>query len=103
MADHFSGPRILSDPASDVAGVFTFATPGRIPGSDEPLQLGTCTTSNDEQVLFLAADATQKLALRPGADNVLEGMNVLSIVVEVDPEVVFGLDRGPCSVSWARP
>ena len=186
MADHFSGPRILFDPASDIADVFafpspdrpgclvlvldvfpaaaptalfsdaityrfrirpvapaadrtaftvgdtgygldfTFATPGRIPGSDEPLQLGTCTTSSGEEVLFLvggekpteaeglrifagprldpffidlagvlAADATQKLAFRPGADNVLEGMNVLSIVVEVDPEVVFGLDCGP--------
>ncbi|MFF4505722.1 DUF4331 family protein [Streptomyces sp. NPDC001401] len=186
MADHFSGPRILFDPASDVADVFafpspdrpgclvlvldvfpaaaptalfsdaityrfrvrpvapaadraaftvgdteyglnfTFATPGRIPGGDEPLQIGTCTTSSGEEVLFLvggekpteaeglrifagprldpffidlagvlAADATQKLAFRPGADNVLEGMNVLSIVVEVDPEVVFGLDCGP--------
>ncbi|MET9793391.1 DUF4331 family protein [Streptomyces canus] len=186
MADHFSGPRILFDPASDVADVFafpspdrpgclvlvldvfpaaapaalfsdaityrfrvrpvapaadrvaftvgdteygldfTFATPGQVPGSDEPVQIGTCTTPSGEQILFqvgsdtpaeaeglrifagprldpffidlagvLAADATQKLAFRPGADNVLEGMNVLSIVVEVDPEVVFGLDCGP--------
>ncbi|MFJ7116484.1 DUF4331 family protein [Streptomyces albogriseolus] len=186
MADHFSGPRILFDPASDVADVFafpspdrpgclvlvldvfpaaaptalfsdaityrfrvrpvtraadraaftvadteygldfTFATPGQIPGSDEPVQIGTCTTPSGEQVLFqvgnetpteaeglrifagprldpffidlagvLAADATQKLAFRLGAANVLEGMNVLSIVVEVDPEVVFGLDCGP--------
>ncbi|SNX66303.1 uncharacterized protein DUF4331 [Streptomyces sp. TLI_55] len=186
MADHFSGPRILFDPASDVADVFafpspdrpgclvlvldvfpaaaptalfsdaityrfrvrpvapaadraaftfgdteygldfTFATPGRLPGGDDPLQIGTCTTSTGEEVLFLvggdkpteaeglrifagprldpffidlagvlAADATRKLAFGPGADNVLEGMNVLSIVVEVDPEVVFGLDCGP--------
>ncbi|MEU6260966.1 DUF4331 family protein [Streptomyces sp. NPDC047043] len=186
MADHFSGPRILFDPASDIADVFafpspdrpgclvlvldvfpaaaptalfsdaithrfrvrplaraaeragftvgeteygldfTFAAPGQIPGSDEPVQIGTCTTPSGEQFLFqvgdekpteaeglriftgprldpffidlagvLAADATQKLAFRPGADNVLDGMNVLSIVVEVDPEVVFGLDCGP--------
>ncbi|WP_067254081.1 DUF4331 family protein [Streptomyces sp. DSM 15324] len=186
MADHFSGPRILCDPASAVAHVFsfpspdrpgclvlvldvfpaaaptalfsdaityrfrvrpvapaaaraaftvgdteygldfTFATPGRLPGGDDPLQIGTCTTSSGEEVVFLvggdkhaeaeglrifagprldpffidlagvpAADATQKPAFRPGADNVLQGMNVLSILVEVDPEVVFGLDCGP--------
>ncbi|NNG40562.1 DUF4331 family protein [Flexivirga sp. ID2601S] len=29
MADHFSGPRILIDPASDVADVYTFPSPDR--------------------------------------------------------------------------
>jgi hypothetical protein len=43
----------------------------------------------------LAANATEKLAFGPGARNSLEGMNVLSIVVEIDPEAVFGPDRGP--------
>ncbi|MFD5540624.1 DUF4331 family protein [Streptomyces sp. NPDC127079] len=185
MADHFSGPRILFDPASDVADVyvfpspdrpgrlvlaldvfpaaaptalfsdaltyrfrarpvtpadrafsvgeaeyshdFTIAAPGEIPGSEHPVQIGTCTLPGGEQILFqvgdekptetdavrifagprldpffinlkgvLAADATEKLAFQPeGATNVLEGMNVLSIVAEVDPEAVFGSDGGP--------
>ena len=185
MADHFSGPRILFDPASDVADVyafpspdrpgrlvlaldvfpaaaptalfsdaltyrfrvrpvtpadraftvseaeytldFTFAAPGEAPGSEDPVQTGTCTLPGGEQILFqvghekptetdgirvfagprldpffidlrgvLASDATEKLAFRPeGATNVLEGMNVLSIVVEVDPAAVFGSDSGP--------
>lgn len=29
MADHFSGPRILFDPASDIADVFAFPSPDR--------------------------------------------------------------------------
>ena len=29
MADHFSGPRALADPASDVTDVFTFPSPER--------------------------------------------------------------------------
>ncbi|MEU3517064.1 DUF4331 family protein [Streptomyces sp. NPDC006654] len=118
MADHFSGPRILFDPASDVADVsafpspdhpgclvlvldvfpaaaptalfsdaityrfrvrpvapaadraaftvgdteydldFTFATPGQTPGSDESVQIGTCTTPSGEQVLFQVGDHT---------------------------------------------
>ena len=29
MADHFSGPRILFDPASDIADVFAFPSPER--------------------------------------------------------------------------
>jgi len=29
MADHFSGPRAISDPASDVADVYTFPSPER--------------------------------------------------------------------------
>ncbi|WP_225095986.1 DUF4331 family protein [Streptomyces sp. CoH27] len=186
MADHFSGPRILFDPASDVADVFvfpspdrpgrlvlvldvfpaatptalfsdaltyrfrvrpvspasegaafvvgdaeyaldfTFAAPDRVLGVDGSVQTGLCTTPDGGQVVFqvgdetpvdtdglrifagprldpffidlagvLAADATQKLAFRPGAANTLEGMNVLSIVVEVDPETVFGPDSGP--------
>ena len=186
MADHFSGPRILFDPASDIADVFafpspdrpgrlvlvlnvfpaaaptalfsdaltyrfrirpvarategaafavgdteyaldfTFAPPAGSPASDEPVQIGTCTAPDGAQVLFqvgdetptetnglrlfagprldpffidlagvLAADATEKLAFRPGAANVLEGMNVLSIVVEVDSQAMFGPDSGP--------
>lgn len=140
MADHFSGPRILFDPASDVADVFAFPSPDR-PGylvlvldvfpaaptalfSDaityrfrarpvapaaERAEFAVGDTEAEGLRIFtgprldpffidlagvLAADATQKLAFRPGADNVLEGM-VLSIVVEVDPEVAFGLDCGP--------
>ena len=29
MADHFSGPRALTDPASDITDVFTFPSPER--------------------------------------------------------------------------
>ena len=29
MADHFSGPRALADPASDITDVFTFPSPER--------------------------------------------------------------------------
>src|SRR6188472_2478177 len=29
MADHFSGPRAMSDPASDITDVFTFPSPER--------------------------------------------------------------------------
>ena len=29
MADHFSGPRAISDPASDIADVYTFPSPER--------------------------------------------------------------------------
>ena len=28
MADHFSGPRALADPASDITDVFAFPSPG---------------------------------------------------------------------------
>ncbi|WP_208897901.1 DUF4331 family protein [Streptomyces incarnatus] len=186
MADHFSGPRILFDPASDIADVFafpspdrpgrlvlalnvfpaaaptalfsdaltyrfrirpvapaterpsfavgdteydldfTFAAPELVQDSDRPVQTGVCTAPNGTQILFqvgdetptetnglqifagprldpffinlagvLATDAREKLAFQPDADNVLEGMNVLSIVVEVDTETVFGPDSGP--------
>lgn len=186
MADHFSGPRILFDPASDITDIFafpspdrpgrlvivldafpaaaptalfsdaityrlrvrpvaraaegaaftvggteyafdfTFAVPGQVPGSDEPVQIGTCTAPNGEHVLFrvgdetpteaeglrifagprldpffinltgvLATDATEKLAFQPDAVNTLQGMNVLSIVIEVDTQAVFGPDSSP--------
>ncbi|MFM9629202.1 MULTISPECIES: DUF4331 family protein [Streptomyces] len=186
MADHFSGPRILFDPASDITDVFafpspdrpgrlvmvldtfpaaaptalfsdaityrlrvrpvaraaegtafrvgeaeyafdlTFAVPDEFPGGAAPVQTGTCTAPNGEQLRFrtgdetpgetaglrifagprldpffinlagvLATDATEKLAFQHDAANSLQGMNVLSIVIEVATETVFGPGSGP--------
>lgn len=187
MADHFSGPRILFDPTSDLTDVyvfpspenpdrlvlvldvfpaaapaalfsdaisyrfrlrpvtaagtgaaagfavgekeyvfdFTFDSPTVEAGGDAPVQIGTCTTPSGEHVSFrvgaqmptesgglrifagprldpffinlvdvLAADATEKLAFRDDARNILEGMNVLSIVLEFDAAALVGAD-GP--------
>jgi uncharacterized protein DUF4331 len=181
MADHFSGPRVIADPASDICDVyafpsperpgnlvlvlnvlpasaptalfsdaithrfrvrpitsvsegaaaafnvgedeyvfdFTFDAPQQVDGTDTLVQLGTCRAPGGRQVAFqvgnevpteaeglkifagsrldpffidfvgvIATDATGKLSLRPEADNVLEGLNVLSIVLEVDAAVL---------------
>ena len=181
MADHFSGPRILFDPASDLTDVYVFPSPERpdrlvlvldvfpaaaptalfsdalhyqfrlrpvtvagngaaaafavaeqeyvfdftfdspVVDAGIPTQTGTCTAPNGEQISFrvgaqapaesgelrifagprldpffinlvdvLAADATEKLAFRDGARNILEGMNVLSVVLEIDTASVLG-------------
>ncbi|MFG2948455.1 DUF4331 family protein [Streptomyces adustus] len=181
MADHFSGPRVIADPASDICDVyafpsperpgnlvlvlnvlpasaptslfsdaithrfrvrpitsvtegaaaafqvgedeylfdFTFDAPQQLDGTDTLLQLGTCRAPGGRQVAFqvgnevpteaeglkvfagsrldpffidfvgvIATDVTGMLSLRPEADNVLEGLNVLSIVLEVDAAVL---------------
>ncbi|MEV8559032.1 DUF4331 family protein [Streptomyces sp. NPDC051917] len=181
MADHFSGPRAIADPASDICDVyafpsperpgnlvlvlnvlpasaptalfsdaithrfrvrpvtsvtegaaatfhvgddeyvfdFTFDAPHQLDGTDTLLQMGTCTAPGGRTVAFqvgnevpteaeglkifagsrldpffidfvgvIATDMTGKLSLRPDADNVLEGLNCLSIVLEVDAAVL---------------
>jgi uncharacterized protein DUF4331 len=188
MADHFSGPRALADPASDITDVFAFPSPGQpghlvlvmnvfplaaptalfsdavsyrlrlrpvtattaagtpafMVGEDEyafdvtfgapvqgdgagsPIQTGMCTLPDGMQVPFrvgeeqptethglrifagarldpffinlegvLATEAQEQLAFRPGAANLLEGMNVLAIVIELDIARVLGSDTGP--------
>ncbi|MGW0207986.1 DUF4331 family protein [Streptomyces sp. NPDC003233] len=181
MADHFSGPRVIADPASDICDVyafpsperpgnlvlvlnvlpasaptalfsdaithrfrvrpitsvtegaaatfqvgedeylfdFTFDAPHQLDGADTLVQMGTCRAPGGRTVAFqvgnevpteaeglkifagsrldpffidfvgvIATDMTGKLALRPDADNVLEGLNCLSIVLEVDAAVL---------------
>ncbi|MFD5794214.1 DUF4331 family protein [Streptomyces diastatochromogenes] len=182
MADHFSGPRVIADPASDICDVyafpsperpgnlvlvlnvlpasaptalfsdvithrfrvrpitsltegaatafnvgddeyvfdFTFDAPQQLDDADTLVQMGTCQAPGGRKVAFqvgnevpteaeglkifagsrldpffidfvgvIATDVTGNLSLRPDADNVLEGLNVLSIVLEVDA-AVFG-------------
>lgn len=181
MADHFSGPRAICDPASDIADVyafpsperpgnlvlvlntfpasaptslfsdaityrfrvrpvtpgsesaaaaftvgedeysfdFTFDAPQRLDGPDTTVQMGTCRAPGGRQVAFqvgnevpteaeglkifagsrldpffigfvgvTVTEATEKLGFRSDASNVLEGLNVLSIVLEVDAAVL---------------
>lgn len=181
MADHFSGPRSISDPASDIADVyafpsperpgnlvlvlntfpaaaptalfsdaityrfrvrpvtpgsegaaaaftvgedeysfdFTFDAPQELGGTDTTVQMGTCRAPGGRQVAFqvgnevpteaeglkvfagprldpffidfvgvMVTEATEKLGFRSDAENVLEGLNVLSIVLEVDAAVL---------------
>ena len=188
MADHFSGPRAIADPASDITDVFAFPSPerpghlvlvldvfpaatlaslfsdavtyrfrlrpvtattaGRTPafvtGADEYafdvtfdapvegdstgalVQAGTCTTPDGVEIPFrvgdeqpieahdlrifagarldpffidlkgvLATENQEQLAFRPASTNSLDGMNVLSIVVEFDVATLLGDDAGP--------
>jgi len=188
MADHFSGPRAIADPASDIADLFvfpsperpghlvlvlnvfpaaapgalfsdavayrfrlrlaavttagarpafevdqaeyaftcTFAAPVQRDGSEAWVQRGTCTTPTGEAISFqvedehgaeshglrlfaglrldpffvdlLGVQATEKLrrlAFRPKGTNILEGQNVLSIVVEAEIAALFGATSGP--------
>jgi hypothetical protein len=188
MADHFSGPRALTDPATDIADLYvfpsperpghlvlvlnvfpaaapgalfsdaiayrfrlrpvtmttagarpafevgqdeyaftcTFAAPVRQEGSEAWLQAGTCMTPSGEQIPFQVNDeqgteakglrvfaglrldpffvdlmivrATEKLrrlTINPQASNILAGQNVLSIVLEAEVAVLFGLGSGP--------
>ncbi|MEV6118786.1 DUF4331 family protein [Streptomyces sp. NPDC052109] len=181
MADHFSGPRVIADPASDICDVyafpsperpgnlvlvlnvlpasaptalfsdvithrfrvrpitsasegagaafhvgedeylfdFTFDVPEQLDGADTLVQTGTCRAPGGRTVAFqvgnevpteaeglkifagsrldpffidfvgvIATDITGKLSLRPDAANVLEDLNVLSIVLEVDAAVL---------------
>ncbi|WP_329293570.1 DUF4331 family protein [Streptomyces sp. NBC_01455] len=181
MADHFSGPRAIADPASDIADVyafpsperpgnlvlvlntfpasaptalfsdaityrfrvrpvtpgsesaaapftvgedeysfdFTFDAPQQLDGPDTTVQMGTCQAPGGRQVAFqvgnevpteaeglkiftgsrldpffidfvgvMVTEATGKLGFRSDAGNVLEGLNVLSIVLEVDAAVL---------------
>ncbi|MFD5064542.1 DUF4331 family protein [Streptomyces sp. NPDC058394] len=181
MADHFSGPRAICDPASDIADVyafpsperpgnlvlvlntfpasaptslfsdaityrfrvrpvtpgsesaaaaftvgedeysfdFTFDAPQRLDGPDTTVQMGTCRAPGGRQAAFqvgnevpteaeglkifagsrldpffigfvgvTVAEATEKLGFRSDASNVLEGLNALSIVLEVDAAVL---------------
>jgi len=188
MADHFSGPRAIADPASDIADLFvfpsperpghlvlvlnvfpaaapgalfsdavayrfrlrpvavtiagarpafevgqaeyaftcTFAAPVQRDGSESLVQTGTCTTPTGEAISFqvedehgaeshglrlfaglrldpffvdlLGVQATEKLrrlAFKPKGTNILEGQNVLSIVVEAEIAALFGATSGP--------
>ena len=188
MADHFSGPRALADPASDITDVFVFPSPGQpgrlvlvmdvfplaapaalfsdavsyrfrlrpltattagrtptfmvgegeyafdfnfaVPspddGPDRMVQAGTCTLPDGVEVPFrvgeeqpidtnglrifagarldpffinlegvLATEAQEQLAFRPRAANLLAGMNVLAIVIELHTATVLGPDTGP--------
>jgi hypothetical protein len=187
MADHFSGPRALADPASDIADLFVFPSPERpghlalvlnvfpaaAPGalfsdavayrfrlrpvtlvtaaarpafavgpdeyaftctfaaplqrdsSETWLQMGTCTTPAGQQLAFQvgdqqgaqatglrvfaglrldpffidlqgvkASETLRRLAFTPHGANVLEGQNVLSIVVEAEVASHFGVANG---------
>ena len=186
MADHFSGPRAISDPASDIADVYTFpsperpghlvlvmdvfpaatlaalfsdalsyrfrlrsvtaasaATPTFAVGPDEYavdvtfgapvtgegagiVQVGRCTAPDGAEFSFRVGDETpteasgvrifagarldpffidlkgaqatetlERLAFQTDATNSLDGMNCLSIVVELDVATVLGPDAGP--------
>lgn len=187
MADHFSGPRAIADPASDIADLYvfpsperpghlvlalnvfpaaapgalfsdavayrfrlrpvavaagarpafevgsteytftcTFAAPIERDGAESLVQTGTCTTPTGEQISFQVDDeqgaeaqglrvfaglrldpffvdlrgvqATEKLrrlAFQPQGLNILEGQNLLSIVVEADIGALFGAESGP--------
>ncbi|MFF0291750.1 DUF4331 family protein [Streptomyces sp. NPDC005262] len=181
MADHFSGPRAIADPASDICDVyafpsperpgnlglvlnvlpasaptalfsdaithrfrvrpitsvsegttaafdvgedeyvfdFTFDAPQQIDGTDTLVQTGTCQAPGGRKVTFqvgnevpteadglkifagsrldpffidfvgvITTDATGKLSFRSDASNALEGLNALSIVLEVDAAVL---------------
>ncbi|MCX4460822.1 DUF4331 domain-containing protein [Streptomyces sp. NBC_01728] len=181
MADHFSGPRAIADPASDICDVyafpsperpgnlvlvlnvlpasaptalfsdaithrfrvrpitsvsegaaaafnveedeyvfdFTFDAPQKVGGTDTLVQAGTCQAPGGRKVSFqvgnevpteaeglkifagsrldpffidfvgvIATEATGKLAFRSDASNVLEGLNALSIVLEIDAAVL---------------
>jgi len=184
MADHFSGPRAIADPASDITDVFTFPSPER-PGRlvlvmdvfpaagasalfsdalthrfrlrtvtatnrafavgpdeyavditfDAPVvgaggdlvQVGRCTAAGEPELPFRVGDeagaeapgvrvfagvrldpffidlrgaqateAAERLAFRgDDAVNSLDGLNCLSIVVELDFARVLGRDAGP--------
>lgn len=187
MADHFSGPRAIADPASDIADLFvfpsperpghlvlvlnvfpaaapgalfsdavayrfrlrpvaaatagtspvfevspaeyvfscTFAAPVEQNGGEILLQTGTCITPAGEHVSFQvdgagteakglrvfaglrldpffvdlrgvqATEKLRRLAFQPNGLNILEGQNVLSIVVEVDVARFLGATSGP--------
>ena len=186
MADHFSGPRAISDPASDIADVYTFpsperpghlvlvmdvfpaatvaalfsdalsyrfrlrsvtaasaATPTFAVGPDEYavdvtfgapvtgegadiVQVGRCNAPGGAELSFRVGDETpteasglrifagarldpffidlkgaqateklERLAFQTDATNSLDGMNCLSIVVELDVATVLGPDAGP--------
>jgi hypothetical protein len=188
MADHFSGPHAIADPAADIADLFvfpsperpgylvlvlnvfpaaapgalfsdaltyrfrlrpvtttmtgdrpafavgqdeyifscTFAAPAMTNGGDTGGQVGICTTPAGEQLAFRVGDeqgaeaaglrvfaglrldpffidlqgvkATEqlgRLAFQPQAANVLQGQNVLSIVVEVAVATHLGAGSGP--------
>ena len=188
MADHFSGPRALADPASDITDVYAFPSPERpghlvlvldvfpaaaptalfsdavtyrfrlrpvtataaggrpafsvgedeyafdvafdapVPGDGGKVlvQAGTCTRPGGAELAFrvgdekppeadglrifagarldpffidlkgvLATEKLERLAFRPGAANSLDGVNCLSIVVELDVATVLGPDTGP--------
>jgi hypothetical protein len=188
MADHFSGPRALADPASDITDVFAFPSPEQpghlvlvmnvfpaaeptalfsdavsyrfrlrsvaatiaggtpafmvdedeytfdvtfaapVQGGDagRPGQAGRCTMPGGVEIPFrvgeeqptemhglrifagarvdpffidlegvLGTEAQEQLAFRPRAANLLEGMNVLAIVIELDVARVLGSDTSP--------
>jgi hypothetical protein len=186
MADHFSGPRAIADPASDIADMFvfpsperpghlvlvlnvfpaaapgalfsdavayrfrlrpvaestangkpafevgqqeyviscTFAAPTPANGNAAAEQIGTCTMPSGAQISFRVGDAgtetdglrifaglrldpffvdliglqaTEKLgrlAFKPEGANILEGQNIMSIVVEVASASLFGAAGG---------
>ena len=103
---------------------FTFGAPVQGNGSGIMTQYGTCTTPGGQQLSFSVGESAQapglrvfagprldpfyidlvhhfatltqeKLAFRPAEGvNILEGQNVLSIVVEADA-AMFGPGRGP--------
>lgn len=187
MADHFSGPRALADPAADITDLYAFPSPHR-PGhlvlvlnvmpaaaptalfsdavthrfrvrpvssahaaakpvfavaedeyafsvtfaapirgetSDTLAQVGTCLTPGKEEISFLVGDekpaeapglrifagprldpffidfagvqateALEQVAFQPEAANPLDGMNVLSIILEIDAATVSGPGGG---------
>ncbi len=147
MADHFSGPRALTDPASDITDVFAFASPeqpGRLVlvmnvfplaaptalfsdavsyrlrlrpvtattaagtpafmvGEEQPTEMhGLRIVAGARLDPFfidlqgvLVTEAEERLAFRPGAANLLEGTNVLAIVIELDVASVLGSDSSP--------
>ena len=186
MADHFSGPRAIADPAADIADMYvfpsperpgnlalvlnvfpaaapgaffsdvisyqfrirpvtiasigktfnvaddeyavscTFKAPGKGDSGEALVQTGTCTTPTGKRVAVRVGDAegteadglrvfaglrldpffidligvqatekVRRLAFKPQADNVLQGTNILSIVVEGEPTALFGEPVGP--------
>jgi hypothetical protein len=188
MADHFSGPRALADPAADITDLYafpsperpghlvlvlnvlpaaastalfsdavthrfrvrpvssahaaakpvfavaedeyafsvTFAAPVRGATSDTLVQVGTCLTPGGKEISFLVGDekpaeapglrifagprldpffinfagvqateALEQLAFQPEAANPLDGMNILSVVLEIDAAAVSGPASGP--------
>jgi hypothetical protein len=188
MADHFSGPRAIADPAADIADLYAFPSPQRAgylvlvlnvfpaaapgalfsdavayrfrlrpltintagagllfaagereyaftcsfatpivrDGGDELAQKGTCTTPTGKEIAFevddeqgaeahslrvfaglrldpffidlLGVQATERLGrlvFKAQGTNVLEGQNVLSIVVEAELAAFFDAASGP--------
>jgi hypothetical protein len=184
MADHFSGPRALADPASDITDVFAFPSPERpghlvlaldvfpiaaptalfsdaltyrfrlrpvtattaggapafVPGADEwtfdfrfappvpggEVQPGTCIPPGGAAIPFRVGDerpteapglrifagqrsdpffldlaaeqanhVVERLTFRERGDNIGQGANCLSIVVEFDVATVLGPGTGP--------